>query len=340
MTAAAEPLSIQPEVRPTLLAALAREELPTELHFVRSHFGAPAAEPSPWLLEINGAVDRARSWSLADLRRRPSRTQTVVLECAGHRRREFDPPTNGLQWGAGAVSEARWTGVPLATLLAEAVPAASACDVVFEGADHGVHPGVGGTVPFARAMPLERALAGDVLIAWDMNGGRIPHKHGAPIRVIVPGSYGVASVKWLRRISVVDHPFTGPFQTVDYQLDGEALLELRVASLILTPEPGNVPAGEVQVAGVAWGGREGIAEVEVRLAGERWIGATLRRPREPSGFTRWSSVLAVPPGRQVVEARARDRSGAVQPAVPKWNANGYANNSVHRIQISALPAGQ
>jgi DMSO/TMAO reductase YedYZ molybdopterin-dependent catalytic subunit len=158
--------------------------------------------------------------------------------------------------------------------------------------------------------------------------------------VIVPGSYGVASVKWLRQISVVDHPFAGPFQTVDYQLGGEPLFELRVASLILTPEPGAVRAGELEVAGVAWGGREGVAEVEVRVAGGAWNKAALRRPQEPSGFTRWSSLLALPPGHHVLEARARDRSGAVQPAEPQWNESGYANNSIHRIQISALSNGR
>jgi DMSO/TMAO reductase YedYZ molybdopterin-dependent catalytic subunit len=199
-----------------------------------------------------------------------------------------------------------------------------------------MHQATGETAAFARAIPIERALAGDVLIAWGMNGRPIPRKHGAPLRVVVPGCYGVASVKWLRRITVVDRPFVGPFQTLDYQLDGEPLFELRVSSLILTPGPGVVGAGELQVRGIAWGGREGVAEVEVRLSGGAWKRASLRRPQAPSGFTRWSSVLALSPGRHVLEARARDRSGAAQPTTPQWNESGYANNSIHRIPIKAL----
>ena len=160
--AAANPLSDDPEVRPTPLQALLLSEAPTELHFVRSHFGIPplAAE---WLLEIEGAVSRPTRISLDDLRRRPPRTRAVVLECAGHRRSEFEPGTSGLQWGAGAVSEARWSGVPLAQLLGEAAPTDAACEVVFEGADRGAHRNAPSAVPFARSIPLEWAASGDVL---------------------------------------------------------------------------------------------------------------------------------------------------------------------------------
>jgi DMSO/TMAO reductase YedYZ molybdopterin-dependent catalytic subunit len=334
--AAAKPLSLRPEVRPTPLAALALENPPTELHFVRHHFGVPLEDSQTWVLELGGKVEHPRRYSLADLKRRAPRTQTVVLECAGHRRSEFDPTTSGLQWGAGAVSEARWTGVPLAELLAEASPTCGSREVLFEGADRGPHRTSSDEVPFARSMPLERALADDVLLAWEMNDRPISPRHGAPLRVIVPGSYAVASVKWLRRIEVLDRAFDGPFQLQDYQLNGEPLHELRPNSLIVKPEPGDaITTGAVELFGVAWGGRGGIAGVEFRRVGAAWQQATVRRPQQPWGLIRWSGLLELPPGEQIVEVRARDRAGYIQPEKPEWNMLGYANNSVHRVRVRA-----
>jgi DMSO/TMAO reductase YedYZ molybdopterin-dependent catalytic subunit len=326
------PLSTDPEIRPTPLAGLALDDLPTELHFVRSHFGVPAQESQGWVLEVSGDGDRHRSYSLAELLRKSARTETVVLECAGHRRSEFQPSTSGLPRGAGAVSEALWTGVPLADLLADVSPRGG-CEVLFEGADRGPHRSSTGDVPFARSIPLERALDGDVLIAYQMNGRPIPSKHGAPLRAIVPGSYGVASVKWLRRIEVLDSPFTGPFQVQDYQLNGEPLQRLRTSSLILKPEAGAAVSGSaVEVCGIAWGG-SGISAVEIRLAGARWQPATITPPRQPAGLTRWSGLIELPPGEHVVEVRARDRVGETQPDQPEWNSLGYANNSIHRVPV-------
>jgi len=333
---ASEALSAQPEIRPTPLAALALDELPTDLHFVRSHFGTPPLETATWVLELGGAVKYPRTWSLAELQNRPTRTHTVVLECAGHRRNEFRPATSGLPWGPGAVSEGRWTGVPLAGLLAEASPLGRACEVVFEGADRGPHRSSNGEVPFARSIPLDRALGEDILLAWELNGKPIPPKHGAPLRAVVPGSYGVASVKWLRRIEVIDGPFTGPFQVQDYQVNGRPLHDLRVNSLILKPEAGDVVStGEVELSGIAWGGRGGIAEVEFRLAGGGlWKRAATRRPHQRWGLTRWSGHLQLPSGEQLIEVRARNAAGEIQPTRPDWNALGYANNSVHRVPIT------
>ena len=331
--APAQPLTTEPENRPTPLAALAFEELPTELHFVRSHFGIPAARAKEWVLDVCDGTEYSRRYTLAELMRRPARTQTVVLECAGHRRRELEPNTSGLQWGPGAVSEARWTGVPLAELLDS--ESLQGCEVMFEGADRGQHRSSTAEVPFARSIPLERALDGDVLIAWGMNGRPIPPKHGAPVRAIVPGRYGVASVKWLRRIEVLDRPFAGPFQVQDYQLDGKPLDGLRVNSLILNPDPGAaVPTGAIAVSGIAWGG-SGIDAVEIRRSGADWQPATITPPQEPTGLTRWSSLLELAPGEHLVEVRAHDRLGETQPNEPEWNPLGYANNSVHRVAITA-----
>lgn len=327
-------LSSEPEVRPTSLEALALDELPTELHFIRSHFGVPALDPETWTLRIDGAVRGERSYSLAELRERHVRSQSVVLECAGHRRREYEPNTAGLQWGVGAVSEARWTGVALSDLLREASPTAGACEVVFEGADRGRHRTASEEVTFARSIPLERALSGDVLLAWEMNGHPLPEKHGAPLRLIVPGSYAVASVKWLRRISLLDQPFAGPFQADDYQIEGQPLGALKVNSLIVKPGEGSaVPAGGTEVSGVAWGGRGGITSVEVRCADGPWRPAVVDIPHQTTALHRWSIRLELPLGEHRLEVRAQDRFGSHQPDQASWNELGYANNSIHGIVV-------
>jgi DMSO/TMAO reductase YedYZ molybdopterin-dependent catalytic subunit len=333
-------LSTEPEVRPAPLSALGLAGMPTELHFVRSHFGIPTIEPETWVVELVGAVAHPLRLSLDDLRRRRPSSRSVVLECAGHRRNELQPATPGLQWGPGAVSEAHWAGVSLSDLLAEAKPSRGACEVVFQGADRGPHRSSAEEVPFSRSIAIERALSGDVLLAWSMNGSPIPAKHGGPLRAIAPGSYAVDSVKWLTQIEVLEQPFSGPFQAVDYRVrdipeaDGNSLPDLPVNALILAPESGAVvPGGTLELSGVAWGGCGGIAAVEVRTDGAEWEPATIASPRGPTGFTRWSSVLLAAPGPHTVEVRARDRADRTQPKEPSWNALGYANNSIHRISL-------
>jgi DMSO/TMAO reductase YedYZ molybdopterin-dependent catalytic subunit len=340
----AEALSIEPEIRPAPLAALALAGMPADLHFVRSHFGIPALDPRTWSLEVVGAVERPLRLSLADLLSRRPSSRSVVLECAGHRRDEFRPGTPGLQWGPGAVSEAQWAGASLAALLFEAGPTRAACEVVFKGADRGPHRGSAEEYSFARSIPLQRALRGDVLLAWAMNGGAVPERHGGPLRAIVPGSYAVNSVKWLTRIEVLEEPFSGPFQAVDYRLldvpdavEASPLPDLRANALIVTPETGALVRGNlIEVSGVAWGGEGGIAAVEVRADRADWKPAWIASPHDSSGFTRWSSVFPAAPGAHVVEVRARDGAGETQPQNPEWNALGYANNSIHRISLTVL----
>jgi DMSO/TMAO reductase YedYZ molybdopterin-dependent catalytic subunit len=317
--------------------------MPTEFHFVRNHFDVPTSDPRTWSLELEGAVEHPRRFSLADLRKLPTRTEVVTLECAGHRRREFEPSTTGVQWGAGAVSEARWTGVALRDLLTDALPRHRACEVVFVGADRGPHRTSSQEVSFARSVPVERALTGDLLLAWGMNGRPLPPEHGAPLRVIVPGSYAAASVKWLQRIEVLEHAFAGPFQANDYRMlglagseNGKSVDELGVSALILVPEPGAVVSGHsVSVSGIAWGGRGGIDTVEFRLPGQPWKRAVIIAPHHPYGLTRWEGLLVdVPSGKTRIEVRARDREGRVQPTHPEWNALGYANNSRHCVSLT------
>ena len=316
--------------------------MPTQLHFVRNHFDVPDVDAGTWAIELAGAVARPGRFTLEELRALPTRTQSVTLECAGHRRNEFEPSTSGVQWGAGAVAEARWTGVALEDLLLAAEPTTSACEVVFEGADRGKHRATDGEVAFARSIPIARALKGDVLVAWAMNGRPIPEQHGAPLRVVVPGMYAVASVKWLSRIEVVEQPFDGPFQVDDYRLledgseSGEAVQELNVNALVVSPTSEMVVHGSsFSVSGVAWGGRGGPDAVEVRLSGGPWRPALVATPNPPYGLAHWRSVfVGVEPGEHTIEVRARDKAGRVQPKTPRWNALGYANNSRHRVAVT------
>lgn len=343
-TLAAASLSTEPEIRPTPLGALGIADMPTDAHFVRNHFDVPEIDPTTWSVELGGSVARPRRLSLDELRALPARTESVTLECAGHRRSEFEPSASGVQWGLGALAEARWTGVALEDLLLGAKPSARACEVVFEGADRGKHRTADGDVAFARSIPIARALKGDVLIAWAMNGRPIPERHGAPLRVIVPGVYAVASVKWLRRIEVVEQPFEGPFQVDDYRLledgaeIGEALQELNVNAIVASPEGGTVVHGSsISVSGVAWAGRVGLDTVEVRLSGGPWRPALVATPNPPYGLSHWRSVfVGVEPGEHTIEVRARDKAGRVQPATPRWNALGYANNSRHSVAIAVV----
>jgi DMSO/TMAO reductase YedYZ molybdopterin-dependent catalytic subunit len=210
------------------------------------------------------------------------------------------------------------------------------------------------TAPEIRPTPLEAlealdmgALTGDVLVAWAMNGRPIPAEHGAPLRVVVPGVYAVASVKWLRRIAVLEEPFGGPFQVDDYRMfelsgkgNGKALHELSINALIVSPQAEEVVRGTaILVSGVAWGGRGSVAGVDVRLDGERWRPAVVTTPNPPYGLAHWRCMmLGVEPGSHTLAVRARDKEGLTQPAKPRWNALGYANNSRHALQFVSRPA--
>ena len=201
---------------------------PTRLFYIRSHFPAPKLDMANYRLRINGAVRNPLSLSYEQLRDMPSQTHVATLECAGNSRVFLIPQVSGAQWELGAVGNAEWTGVPLRDLLERAGLEAEACEVVLEGADRGTpkeEPIPPGPVAYARSLPRVKALAPEVLIAYRMNGDDLPLDHGYPVRAVVPGNYGMASVKWLTHIQAVRMPFQGYWQTSDYgywdYLDGK-----------------------------------------------------------------------------------------------------------------------
>jgi DMSO/TMAO reductase YedYZ molybdopterin-dependent catalytic subunit len=307
-------------VRATPLTAL--EQGGIAGHFVRDHFGAPEVELAGWRLAVEGAVRCPGSLTLDDLRALPRVARTVVLECAGHRRAEHQPPVEGVAWEVGAVAEARWAGTALASVLGSAEPAADAVEVVLHGADG-----------FARSLPLTKARDPETLLAWEVDGAPLPEVHGAPLRAVVPGWYGTDAVKWLTRIEVVREPFAGYWQAEEYRLakpgddgPGARMTAMPVHALVCAWDGG-------AVRGVAWGDGTPIARVEVRVDGGPWREADLVAGRDRWSLTRWSSPWSPDPGPHLIEVRATDAEGRTQPDRPLPNRGGFANHSVHRVQV-------
>jgi DMSO/TMAO reductase YedYZ molybdopterin-dependent catalytic subunit len=274
----------------------------------------------------------------------------VLLECAGNGRARYEPRPVSMPWLLEAVGTAEWTGTPLAPLLAEAGLSPDAVDVVVTGADHGVERGV--EQDYARGLPVAEALRPDVLLVWAMNGAPLPPQHGAPLRLLVPGWYGMAHVKWLRRIEVLERPFDG-FQNatayrikVDAHEDGEPVTRIRPRALIAPPgwpdfmtrerftRPGPVP-----LTGRAWSGRAPVTRVEVSTdGGASWADADLAPadPAHPFAWRSWRHTWTATPGRWELLARATDEAGGTQPVEQEWNRQGMANNLVQRVPVTVL----
>ena len=309
-----------------------RPVTPNELFYIRSHFAVPEIDGASWRLAIGGLVDRPLQISLEDLERLPAQVNTVTLECAGNGRAFLEPKVGGEQWVLGAVSTAVWTGAPLAEVLDRAGLMPAARGVVFKGADGAAGDRAGAPGRFDRYLTLEEIRESEVLLAYSMNGEPLPLDHGYPLRAIVPGWYGVASVKWLAEIEVVDRPFIGYFQTERYVFESEPVRQQRVRALITHPGDGDeVGRGALSVRGFAWSGAAPIASVEVRVDGE-WQAATLSGLRSRHCWQPWEATVRMDkPGPVRIRARAGDESGRIQPEQSVWNRLGYGNNAVHEV---------
>lgn len=321
--------------------ALKGEITPTHLHYVRSNFAVPEYDG---VLSIGGAVERPLTLTLADLRAMPSVEHVVTLECAGNGRLAMRPLPDGEPWGDYAISTARWRGVRLHEVLAQAGPRADGVEVRFAGADHGQYllkPVLDvdtSNLAFVRSLELGHATdaGAEILIAYEMNGEPLLPDHGAPFRLIVPRWYGVASVKWLQHIDVLTEPFIGEFETGHYMYEWadrphERVTLMRVRARLTDPEPGSlVGLGKVVIRGKAWSGTGPVTSVDVGITGEPdWLPATVDAPNGPYHWQDWS--LEWEPnhrGRHAIRARATDAAGNVQPAVPPWNRLGYGNNAI------------
>ena len=306
---------------------------PTGLHYVRSHFAFP--EP-PAGLSVGGAVRDARSVSMSELRAFPARTLTVTLECAGNGRSFLTPPVPGEQWGLGAVSTARWTGVTLRSLLEPCGLSGAVVEILFRGADAGTPADPDRRIPYERSLPIGRALADDVLVAYAMNGADIPREHGAPMRLIVPSWYGMASVKWLAEIVALERPFRGFYQADRYVIGSTPLASMRPRAVIVAPL-GPLEAGmAVEVRGYAWSGHGPVTRVELSTdGGGTWDEATLGAARGDAAWREFRSAWTPSAGAHALVARATDAAGETQPLGQMRSELGYANNAAQPVRVDA-----
>jgi len=331
------------------LEALRWDVTPVGLHYLLTHYDIPAVDTASWRLEVGGLVERPFSLSLDDLRERPAVEVVSTMECAGNGRVHVEPHVVSQPWLLEAVGTARWRGATLAPLLEEAGIGEGAVEVLFEGLDRGVEGDE--EQSYARSLPLAEALRSDVLLAYDVNGVPLPPQHGFPLRLLVPGWYGMTSVKWLARISVLDHPFDGYQQRHSYRLrqeegeTGEPLSLIQIRALMVPPgipefltRARVVQAGECVLEGRAWSGEAEVAGVEVSAdGGETWAEAAL----EPDSLGRWAwrgwrYAWSADLGEHELCCRACDEAGNVQPLESSWNLGGYANNAVQRIAVTVL----
>jgi DMSO/TMAO reductase YedYZ molybdopterin-dependent catalytic subunit len=335
----AHPLNCETSI-PALIGGVV---MPNAHFYVRNHFQIPALEVSTWRLTVGGLVDRPLNLSLRDLHAMPSQTQIVTLECAGNGRSLLHPAVGGEQWGLGAVSTAEWTGVPLTEVLDRAGVHTGARQVLFRGADGGTVDSRNGTFRFERSLSLDDARDSGALLAYAMNGEPLPVQHGYPLRLVVPGWYGVASVKWLTEIEIIDRAFDGFFQTDRYfyesERDGRMVREpvtlQRVRALITEPAADQeVEHGDLVIRGVAWSGAAPIARVEVSVGGGPWLQARLVGERRRHSWQWWELITRIePPGATTLRARATDLAGRTQPEQPEWNRLGYGNNAVQEVRV-------
>jgi sulfane dehydrogenase subunit SoxC len=326
------------------LEALRRDVTPPGLHYVLTHFDIPDIDPASWHLRISGAVERALELSMAALRKDPAITVPVTLECAGNGRSLLTPRPMSQPWVMEGVGTAHWTGVPLAYLLGKAGVLENAVEVVFTGADAGVQGGV--PHHYARSLPIREALRADVVLAYKMNGTELPPQHGYPLRLVVPGWYGMASVKWLQSIEVVTAPFAGYQQRVAYRFQdsaddaGTPVSRIRVRSLMVPP---GVPdfftrkriltPGPVLLQGRAWSGEGAVTGVEVGIDGT-WLPAQLDKPAGGFAWRKWTLPWVADPGVHELSCRATDATGATQPLEQNWNYQGLGNNMVQRVSVT------
>ena len=306
---------------------------PTELFYIRSHFPTPLLDRPSYRLEIDGAVGKPLSIRYEELRLMPSASRVATLECAGNSRVFLVPQAEGAQWELGAVGNAEWTGVPLSDLLDRAGLDDDACEIVLEGADRGTPkepPIPPYPISYARSIGRDKAMRSEVLIAYQMNGRDLTPDHGFPVRAIVPGHYGMASVKWLTRIHAVREPFQGYWQTSDYGYWDNAgghpvrrpLGEMHVKSEIARPGVYETlePNSMYSILGAAWSGESEVTEIEVSTdGGMTWSPAEFRDPAVRHAWRRWKLDWLTPeePGPRTVLFVRRDASGSLQPGAAR-----------------------
>ncbi len=329
------------------LEALHWDLTPLGLHYLLTHYDIPLVDVSTWRLDVDGLVETPLSLSLDDIRARPAIEHAVTMECAGNGRAYLDPHVTSQPWLLEAVGTASWHGTSVAGLLEDAGVRDAVVEALFTGLDRGLEGGE--EQVYARSLPLRELLEGDALLAYEVNGVPLPPQHGAPLRLVVPGWYGMTSVKWLARITLVDEPFDGYQMRESYRLrlgeDEPGTPVTRIAPRSLMVPPGIpdflsrdrvVAPGRCPIRGRAWSGEAEIVGVDVSTdGGASWSPAEL----EPGDLGRWAwrswrFAWDASPGEHVLCCRTRDAAGNEQPLEPPWNLGGYKNNAVQRVTVT------
>ncbi|MGV3627269.1 MAG: sulfite oxidase [Betaproteobacteria bacterium] len=329
---------------------LVDEVTPTNRVFVRNNLFTTEFSEANHVVEIKGLVDKPLKLTVADIKRMFKNTSTVaMIECAGAGRTAFNPVPRGTPWPAtGGMSCPKWNGVRLGDVLKAAGIRSDGAHVSFTGADFGALP----TIPkVARSVPLWKALEEHSMIVYGMNDGPLPVVHGAPIRVMIPGWAGSASVKWVAGIEVLNAPLKGPYMDSSYRMPrhpvapGSKMPEDAVStegwpikSMITNPAPNaSFKIGKpVLVAGHAWVAEADIERVELSFdEGRSWQNAQLNAKAAKYAWQTFSYAYTPRgPGYMTVLARATDSKGNTQPIVTPWNPLGYYWNGIHRVGFS------
>jgi len=327
------------------LEALRYSVTPTGLHYLLTHFDIPDVDTASWRLNVGGLVSNPLNLTLEDIKTFPVRSSAVTMECSGNGRALWSPRRLTQPWLLEAIGTAEWTGTPLQGVLEEAGLSADAVEIVFTGLDQGVE---GGQVRhYERSLTVSDAIREEVLLAYEMNGEALPPQHGAPLRLIAPGWYGMASVKWLGAIEAIGDAYDGFHNRRAFRFlqgpdgEGEPVTLMRRRALMVPP---GIPdlltrtrvldAGLVPLIGKAWAGRSKVVRVEVSSdAGETWADAELGESVSPYAWRPWSYEWLAKTGSHVLCVRATDSEGEVQPLEQDWNYGGYANNGVQRVDV-------
>ena len=324
---------------------------PNDAFYVRWHLQTlPQVELAQWRLKVSGHVEKPLELSMEELRKLPSTSIVAVNQCSGNSRGLFEPRIPGAQWGNGAMSNARWTGVKLSEVLKRAGLKAGAMDVTFAGMDKGAPPPV--TVPdFVKSLPVEEANRPEVLLAYDMNGQALPPLNGFPLRLVVPGWYATYWVKAINEIKVLTQKFDGYWMQKAYRIPkpgqadkpGDLAKEtipinlMNVRSFFVLPAVGaTLPAGKpVPLEGIAFDGGSGIKQVEVSEdAGKTWAVTQLGDDLGKYSFRRWRlSWTPKQAGETKLLVKATSNSGETQPMTPGWSRAGYLRNVVEALTV-------
>jgi DMSO/TMAO reductase YedYZ molybdopterin-dependent catalytic subunit len=331
------------------LEGLQYDVTPIGMHYVLIHFDIPHVEEAKWRLQIDGRVTQTLALSLNQIRSRPRVTTPVTIECAGNGRARMTPRPKSQPWLDEALGTGEWTGTPLGPVLQDAGMIDDAVEVLFMGLDRGEQ----GQIQqwYQRALPVQDALRPEILLAYELNGIPLPLQHGFPVRLIVPGWYGMTHVKWLQRITVLDKSFWGYQQNVFYRIaqndddPGVQLSRMYPRSLMVPPgipvfetRERLVPPGPLTLRGRAWSGWGSIVRVEVSVnEGVNWAEAKLESPVGTHAWLGWSLPWEAAEGRHELLSRATDESGNIQPLEPRWNVKGVANNACQRVIVHVRP---